>query len=242
MELGYIKRRIIVKEDATPIDNVTKFAYADDDYEIVEEFVPYTEEELRLQAGAESSQEYDKQFKQAVQMYVNSQITVLSDDKLLEMNLLFDEWTVGYQYKEDDVVRYAGELWQALQDSTGEEQYPPDQFTAGWKRIGEPDERGVFPWSQPLGATDAYPLGATVAHNGKTWENTIENNVWEPGVYGWKEVGSGEAEEWPEWVQPTGAHDAYSQGAKVSHNGKHWTSDVDGNVWEPGVYGWTEEQ
>lgn len=48
------------------------------------------------------------------------------------------------------------------------------------------------------------------------------------------------AEEWPEWRQPQGAHDAYALGAKVSHNGKHWTSDVAANVWEPGVYGWTE--
>lgn len=47
-------------------------------------------------------------------------------------------------------------------------------------------------------------------------------------------------EEWPEWVQPTGAHDAYSKGAKVTHSGKKWTSDVDANTWEPGVYGWTE--
>ena len=46
--------------------------------------------------------------------------------------------------------------------------------------------------------------------------------------------------EWPEWVQPQGYHDAYGAGDKVSHNGKHWISDVDGNVWEPGVYGWTE--
>ena len=48
------------------------------------------------------------------------------------------------------------------------------------------------------------------------------------------------AEEWPEWRQPQGAHDAYALGAKVSHNGKHRTSDVAANVWEPGVYGWTE--
>lgn len=48
------------------------------------------------------------------------------------------------------------------------------------------------------------------------------------------------AEEWPEWIQPVGGHDAYGIGAQVSHNGKHWASDVDGNVWEPGVYGWTE--
>ena len=48
--------------------------------------------------------------------------------------------------------------------------------------------------------------------------------------------------EWPEWRQPTGATDAYSKGAKVSHNNKHWVSDVEANVWEPGVYGWTEHK
>ena len=47
-------------------------------------------------------------------------------------------------------------------------------------------------------------------------------------------------QEWPEWIQPTGAHDAYASGAKVSHNGKHWISTADANVWEPGVYGWEE--
>lgn len=47
-------------------------------------------------------------------------------------------------------------------------------------------------------------------------------------------------EEWPEWVQPTGAHDAYDLGSKVSHNGKHWISDLPANVYEPGVYGWHE--
>ena len=48
-------------------------------------------------------------------------------------------------------------------------------------------------------------------------------------------------EEWPEWVQPAGSHDAYAKGSKVTHNGQKWISDVDSNVWEPGVYGWTEQ-
>ena len=48
-------------------------------------------------------------------------------------------------------------------------------------------------------------------------------------------------EEWPEWIQPTGAHDAYNKGDKVSHNNKHWICDIDANVYEPGVYGWTEQ-
>ncbi|WP_195984085.1 carbohydrate-binding protein [Clostridium sp. D33t1_170424_F3] len=47
------------------------------------------------------------------------------------------------------------------------------------------------------------------------------------------------AVEWPEWRQPAGSTDAYTKGAKVSHNGKHWTSDVDANVWEPPTQ-WTE--
>lgn len=47
-------------------------------------------------------------------------------------------------------------------------------------------------------------------------------------------------DEYPEWVQPTGAHDAYNKGDKVSHNGKHWVSDIDANVYEPSVYGWSE--
>ena len=47
-------------------------------------------------------------------------------------------------------------------------------------------------------------------------------------------------EDWPEWIQPLGAQDAYQTGDKVSHNEKHWISTVDSNVWEPGVYGWDE--
>lgn len=55
----------------------------------------------------------------------------------------------------------------------------------------------------------------------------------------WTPIGD-PAEEFPEWSQPIGAHDAYSKGDKTTHNGKRWVSDADGNVWEPGVYGWTE--
>lgn len=37
----------------------------------------------------------------------------------------------------------------------------------------------------------------------------------------------------PDWVQPTGAQDAYGIGDKVRHSGKVWESLVDANVWEP---------
>lgn len=43
----------------------------------------------------------------------------------------------------------------------------------------------------------------------------------------------------PEWEQPDSTN-PYMTGDKVTHNKKTWVSDVDNNVWEPGVYGWTE--
>ena len=53
---------------------------------------------------------------------------------------------------------------------------------------------------------------------------------------------SSSEEEWPDWVQPKGAHDAYSKGSKVTYNGKRWVSNIDANVWAPGVTGWTEQK
>lgn len=53
----------------------------------------------------------------------------------------------------------------------------------------------------------------------------------------WTEIS---LEEYPEWRQPLGAEDAYHTGDKVSFNEKHWVSTVDGNVWQPSVYGWDE--
>ena len=53
----------------------------------------------------------------------------------------------------------------------------------------------------------------------------------------WVEVS---IDEYPEWHQPTGAHDAYNVGDKVSYNGKHYICDINNNVYAPDVYGWHE--
>lgn len=57
----------------------------------------------------------------------------------------------------------------------------------------------------------------------------------------WKQIGDPTVE-WPEWSQPIGAGDTYGIGDKVSHAGKHWISNTESNVWEPGVYGWDEAE
>ena len=64
---------------------------------------------------------------------------------------------------------------------------------------------------------------------------------WTPAVVPalWKRE-STPGDEFPDWVQPVGAHDAYAMGDKVTHKEKHWISNIDVNVYEPGVYGWDE--
>ena len=54
----------------------------------------------------------------------------------------------------------------------------------------------------------------------------------------WKTVS---LDEYPEWVQPTGAHDAYNIGDKVTYNGQHYVCTSNGNVYAPDVYGWQLE-
>ena len=95
----------------------------------------------------------------------------------------------------------------------------------------------------PVWATDtAYAVGDRVQYNGALYKCVQAHTSqadWMPDATPalWVIVS---VEEWPEWIQPTGAHDAYDKDAKVSHNGKHWKNTMDANVYEPGVYGWEE--
>lgn len=107
-------------------------------------------------------------------------------------------------------------------------------------------DAGVQPgdeWRQPTGAHDAYPAGWIVTHNGTEWESLTPANVWGPGVTGWREVVT-DPETPPEWVQPTGAHDAYQIGDRVTYNGAIYTSLISDNVWAPTDYpaGWQAEE
>lgn len=98
---------------------------------------------------------------------------------------------------------------------------------------------GLFPvWETGV----AYVIGDRRQYGGLLYrcvQAHTSQEGWEPPAVPalWVRTST---EEWPEWIQPAGAHDAYNTGDKVSHNGKHWISTVDANVWEPGVYGWDE--
>ena len=132
--------------------------------------------------------EINRQIAVAIPMIVPMMASTLSDDQVASIPALMPEWSPDVAYHTGDVVRYHGVLYRALQESRSIGIYPPDTSVSLWKAIGEPNDDGIFPWIQPLGSTDVYRIGDKVTHNGKTWVSSIDNNVWEPGVYGWTEI------------------------------------------------------
>ena len=46
----------------------------------------------------------------------------------------------------------------------------------------------------------------------------------------------GQEDEYPEFVQPTGAHNCYNKGDKIIYNGKKYICKIDGCVWSPDAY------
>ena len=89
----------------------------------------------------------------------------------------------------------------------------------------------------------AYAVDDRVQHGGilyKCAQAHTSQADWMPSATPalWKTVS---IDEYPEWVQPTGAHDAYNIGDKVTYNGQHYVCTSDGNVYAPDVYGWQLE-
>lgn len=173
-----------------------------------------------------------------------------------------DEWKAGVEYKLNDLFTYQGNMGYVKQPTlTSLDVYPP--FSVGTEALygarPKPDADGIYPYVYNMGIYE----GMLVRDDDGFVYRSITGTQERPTelLYHPKDVPAllvkveeevpeepenpnpdepQPSEEYPEWVQPTGAHDAYEQGAKVSHNGKKWTSDIGGNVWEPGVYGWTE--
>lgn len=111
----------------------------------------------------------------------------------------------------------------------------------------------IYPsWDDLLASLKEYPAGTVfkwgVNADGETqlWSFIsayTPQEIYPPDtdISHYKKVGVDEESGVMLWTQPLGATDAYDLGDRVSHNGEIWVSNCDGNVWEPGVYGWDKE-
>ena len=193
------------------------------------------------------------------------------EDTAVEIASLYPVWAADKQYKANDIVQYGTnsvgdpQLYLVLQAHKSQSDWLPDATASLYKKMGI-SESGYPIWTQPLCAVDAYNLGDIVSYNSKLYKSIINANVWAPDVYpaGWEEytesTGGGDSGETgggdsgttepetpptetiPDFVQPTGAHDAYKKGDKVKFEGKIYESLIDANTYSPSAYpaGWKE--
>ena len=109
----------------------------------------------------------------------------LPDDEAIVTPEMFPKWHTGTAYNVNDRICYGETLYKCVQAHTSQDDWTPDITPALWTVVSV-DE---WPeWRQPTGAQDAYMTGDKVSHNDLHWISTADNNVWEPGVYGWEQA------------------------------------------------------
>ena len=111
----------------------------------------------------------------------------LDDEEALDVPELFQNWENNRLYAIGTRVRYDDILYKCLIEHTSQTGWEPVVAVSLWARVLIPDPGDIPEWIQP-DSTNPYMSGDKVRHNNKIWISTIDNNVWEPGVYGWDEV------------------------------------------------------
>lgn len=123
-----------------------------------------------------------EEIRKAINKFAENQ----TDETLIDNKAAFQLWSGnGLEVKAGEIYLYNDELYRVVQNHTTQPNWTPDITPALYTKISVEE----YPqWVQPTGAQDAYKKGDKVTYNNKHWISTADNNVWQPGVYGWDEV------------------------------------------------------
>ncbi len=128
----------------------------------------------------------DRMTAQRYRMRIEQAATSLPDDEAVFVPDMFRHWAVNVDLIVDERVCYEDKLYRVVQQHRTQEGWEPDKTPALFTEIPKPGEIPV--WRQPTGAQDAYQIGDKVHYptaDDPVWESFVNDNVWEPGVYGW---------------------------------------------------------
>lgn len=119
--------------------------------------------------------------------FLKAAIVTANDEAALTGKDLYPLWNEVATYTKDQRVRFNNVLYKCLQSHTAQATWTPTDAPSLWAKVLNPSPTEIPDWVQPE-STNPYMKNDKVKHNGKTWVSTVDNNVWEPGVYGWTEV------------------------------------------------------
>lgn len=128
--------------------------------------------------------------KSKMQAIINAIVSIrdnVTDDQALTVIALYPEWKPGVEYKVGQRILYNDILYKVLQGHESQDNWLPHASPSLFAKVLIPDENVIPEWEQP-DSTNTYASEDKVIHNGKIWVSIIDNNSWEPGVFGWEEV------------------------------------------------------
>ena len=112
---------------------------------------------------------------------------VQDDAEALSLQILYKQWNrqVGKELQVGEYINHNDVLYKVLQQHVAQDNWAPDVSPSLFAKVlVDPTGDTVLDWEQP-DSTNPYMKGDKVKHNGVTYESEVDNNVWEPGVYGW---------------------------------------------------------
>lgn len=128
--------------------------------------------------------------KRETQAFINTLIKLrdsLNDEIALTAVEVYPQWRAeSEEYKVGQRIQYNGVLYKVLQDHTSQKTWTPMDAPSLFTKVLIPDADVIPEWEQP-DSTNPYMIGDQVTHNDYIWTSTVDNNVWEPGVYGWEQ-------------------------------------------------------
>ena len=110
-----------------------------------------------------------------------------TDEQAYEVPVLYPMWKEDIAYIAGERIMYNDVLYKVLTAHTSQADWAPDVAVSLFAKVLIVDENVISAWEQP-DSTNTYKKGDRVSHNGKTWISIVDNNSWEPGVYGWEVV------------------------------------------------------
>lgn len=113
----------------------------------------------------------------------------LDDNDALDGVELYPLWNVGQEYDVGQRIQFEQKLYRVVQKHTSQSGWEPSKTPALFVEVARPGEIPV--WHQPTGAHDTYNIGDKVLYpdiNGNVWQSVVDNNSWQPGVYGWEQI------------------------------------------------------
>lgn len=160
-------------------------------------------------------------------------------------------WVPGV-YAVNDVARYNDIPYKCVQahDSTNNAEWTPPSVPALWMEYHGTSKETARDWIAPTGAQDMYKKGEWMIFTDGKYYECLSDTTYSPTdlASAWRADGVEPSPEpepepsIPDFVQPTGAHDAYKKGDKVRFEGKIYESLIDANTYSPSAYplGWRE--